>query len=453
MSAENLDGVMGFIQSTKMFEKGDRVGVGVSGGSDSMALLHFLVNTVKDKIGFDLIAININHNMRPGSRRDSKFVSDYCKVNGIPYAGYNVDVPAHAAINKLSPEHAARIKRYESFDAAIKKYKLNKFAIAQHSSDQAETILLHIFRGSGIAGASGMEHMRGIYVRPFLETTKADINAYIFKNQIPYVDDESNIKSNYARNFLRNEIIPLLQREWRNVEKNIIGFGQNCRADDEYINSVVSMWGINVSDNHVRIALNYFAYPAAVISRIILQAFDSLGLRYNIEKKHVDLICALAASGENGSKVDLPNNLYAVKEYAFVTIVQKSDTQTSRQQTMPFKPGKTAFPGFGTILVTKTISYKLARDKGLLVMDADRIPRTAKWRTRKEGDQFTKFGGGTKALAAYLIDKKIPSRLRDKLPILAVGSEVLAIAGVEISDKVKTGPDTLEAYVIEIVKD
>lgn len=452
MSTENFESVLDLINDTNMFEKGDRVGIGVSGGSDSMALLHFLVNTVKNKIGFDLIAININHNMRPGSRRDSKFVSDYCKVNGIPYAGYNVDVPTFAASNKLSSEHAARIKRYENFEAAIKKYKLNKFVIAQHSSDQAETILLHILRGSGIAGARGMEHMRGIYVRPFLDTSKADINAYIYNNQIPYVDDESNIKSNYARNFIRNEVIPLLQREWRNVEKNIIGFGQNCRADDEYINSVVSMWGLSTSENHVRIALNYFAYPAAVISRIILQAFDSLGLRYNIEKKHIDLICALAKTGENGSRFDLPNNLWAVKEYEYVTIVKKSDTQ-KRQTTVPFKPGKTSFSGFGTIMVTKTISYKLAREKGLLVMDADRVPRTAKWRTRKDGDQFTKFGGGTKSLSAYLIDKKIPSRLRDKLPILAVGSEVLAIADVEISDKVKTGADTLEAYVIEIVKD
>jgi len=452
MNTENFSGVMEFIQSNQLFEKGDRVGVGVSGGSDSMALLHCLHNSVRKKIGFDIVAINVNHNMRQGSRKDSKFVSDYCKVNGIPFIGYNVDVPAYAALHKLSPEHAARIKRYESFEAAIKKFKLNKLAIAQHSSDQAETILLHIFRGSGIAGARGMEHMRGIYVRPLLETAKADINAYIFKNKIPYVDDESNIKSNYARNFIRNEIIPLLQREWRNVEKNIIGFGQNCRADDEYINSVVSMWGLKISENQVRIALNYFAYPAAVISRIVLQAFDSIGLRYNIEKKHVDMIVALALTGENGNRVDLPNNLHAIKEYEFVTIVKKAGAQ-KYETTGPFKVGKTALPGFGTVLVTRTPSFKPAREKGLLVMDAEKVPRTAKWRTRKEGDQFTKFGGGTKSLSAYLIDKKIPSRLRDKLPILTVGSEVLAIAGVEISDKVRTDSHTAEAYVVEIVKD
>jgi len=452
MNTENLSGVLEYIQSNQLFERGDRVGVGVSGGSDSMALLHFLHNVGRKKIGFDLVAVNVNHNMRQGSRKDSKFVSDYCKVHGIPYIGYNVDVPAYANLNKLSPEHAARVKRYECFEMAIKKFKLNKFAIAQHSSDQAETILLHIFRGSGIAGARGMENMRGIYVRPFLETDKTDINAYIFKNKIAYVEDESNIKSNFARNFIRNEIIPLLQREWRNVEKNIIDFGQNCRADDDYINSVVSIWGLQTSENHVRIALNYFAYPMAVISRIVLQAFDSIGLRYNIEKKHVDMICALALTGENGSRVDLPNGLYAVKEYEFVSIVKKLSAQ-KYQTTGPFKVGKTVLPGFGAVLVTRTLSFKPAREKGLLVMDVEKVPRTAKWRTRKEGDQFTKFGGGTKSLSAYLIDKKIPARMRDKLPILACGSEVLAIAGVEISDKVKTCQHTVEAYVMEIVKD
>ena len=451
MNTEDFNNVADFIQQHNLFEKGDRVGIGVSGGSDSMALLHFLHNVVREQIGFDLIAVNVNHNMRKGSRKESKFVSDYCKVNGIPYAGYNVDVPAYASTSKLSPEHAARVKRYECFGAAIKKYKLNKFAIAQHSSDQAETILLHIFRGSGIAGARGMESQRGIYVRPLLETAKTDINAYLFKNQIPYVDDESNIKSNYARNFIRNEVIPLLQREWRNVEKNIIGFGQNCRQDDDYIESVVSTWGLISDENHVRIARNYFAYAPAVISRILLQAFDTLGARYNIEKKHLDLIYDLASTGENGNRVDLPNNLYAVKEYEYITIVRRG--AFSKHHTVVFKAGQTAFPGFGAILVTRTISFKQALAKGLLVLDVEKVPRSAKWRTRQDGDQFTKFGGGTKSLSAYLIDKKIPSRLRDKLPVLAVGNEVLCIAGLEISDKVRTDSTSVEAYVVEVVKD
>ena len=435
-----------------MFEAGDRVGVAVSGGGDSMSLLHFLHGVAAAEIGFEIVAVNVNHKIRPTSHKDSKFVAEYCRTNNITHHGYSVDVPAFAAENKLCMEQAARIKRYECFDAAIAKYKLNKFAIAQHRSDQAETILMHIFRGSGTAGASGMETMNGIYVRPFLETAKADIRGYLYKNQIPYVEDETNKDNTYARNFIRNEIMPMLQREWRNVEKNIIDFGQNCRRDDEYIESVVSTWGVTGDANHVRVALNYFAYPAAVISRILLKAFDALGARYNIEKKHLDCILDLAKSGENGKRIDLPNNLYAIREYEFITIVKKSDA-AKRVMSMPFKIGKTQFPKFGTIIVTKTITPKVARERGWLVLDVEKVPRTAKWRTRLDGDRFTKFGGGTKPLAEYLADRKIPMRGRDSLAVLAAGNEILAIAGVEISNRVRTDDTTVEAYVVEVVKD
>ena len=452
MELENLENVKSFIANNRLIQSGDIVGVGVSGGGDSMALLHYLRGIAK-QVGFTIVAVNVNHNIRPTSKKDSRAVADYCKANGIDYAGYNVDVPTFAAAEKLSIEQAARIKRYQSFETAIKKYKLTKFALAHHASDQAETILLHIFRGSGISGASGMDAMRGIYVRPFLETAKADITSYLYKNQIPYIDDESNLDNTFSRNFLRNEVIPLLQREWRGVEKNIIGFGANCRADDDYLNSLVICSGLIKSENNVRIALNYFAYSDAVVSRIVINAFESMGMRENIEKKHIDLICALARGGQNGSRIDLPNGLYAVKEYEYITLVKKS-TVTKTTVSAPFKIGKTSFPNFGTIIVSKTISYKPSRDRGLMVVDVDKVPRTAKWRTRRDGDNFTKFGGGTKALGAYLIDKKVPARLRDRLPVLANGNDILAIAGIEISDKVKTDNlGTLEAYVIEFVKD
>jgi tRNA(Ile)-lysidine synthase len=452
MNTEIFNGVTDYIQAHKMFEKGDRVGVAVSGGSDSMSLLHFLHNTVAPEIGFEIIAVHVNHKMIEHDRKYSKFVADYCRANGIAFVCYTADVPAFAAERKLSIEHAARIKRYENFETAVKKFNLNKFAIAQHSSDQAETILLHIFRGSGLAGASGMDITSGIYVRPLLETSKSDIMEYVFKNQIPYYDDELNKDNRFARNFIRNEIIPLLQREWRNVEKNITDFGQNCRQDNEFIESVVSNWGIVQSENHVRIALNYFAYPAAVVSRIVLRAFDLLDSRLNIERKHLDLIYALALIGENGKRIDLPNDLYAVKEYEFITIVKKIKS-ANRTATVPFRVGKTAFPGFGTIIVTKTIKHKHARERGLLVMDVEKVPRGVKWRVRQDGDQFTKFGGGTKSLSAYLIDQKIPLRQRGTIPVLASGSEILMIAGVEIGDKVKTDDTTFEAYVVEVVKD
>jgi len=464
MILENLDSVVDFITENHLIAKGDKVGVGVSGGEDSMALLHFL-NSICESFGIEIVAVNVNHNIRPASRKDSAFVAKFCREHGIKYICYNVDVPSFARAKKMGIEAASRAKRYECFAMAVKKFKLNKFAIAHHQSDQAETILMHIFRGSGLAGASGMEASRMLgydtntvpgvtpvpLVRPFLETKKTDIVAYNYRNQVPSVRDESNQDDQYARNFLRNQVFPLLQKEWRNIEKNIVDFGRNCRSDDEYLNSIVNLDALLGDENHVRVPLNFFAYPYAVISRILLAAFEMIDEHEDIEKKHIDMILTLAKSGENGSRVDLPGGIHAIREYEYMAIIKR--TVTADNKIYSFKIGKTNFSGYGVIMVTKTISHKDAISRGLMVIDVDKLPRTAKWRTRRDGDTFTKFGGNTKTLNAYLIDKKIPSRLRDKLPVLAHGKEIYAVAGLEISDRVKTDRVTLEAYVIEFVKD
>jgi len=447
---ENLEMVLDFINANGLILKGDKVGVGVSGGVDSMTLLQYL-NSIATKQGFTVVAVNVNHNIRPESKKDSAFVAKFCKDRGIEIVKYNVDVPTFAKQYKFGLEQAARIKRYECFDMAIKKLKLTKFAIAHHQADQAETILMHIFRGSGIAGARGMDAKRGIYIRPFLETTKCDIVAYNYRNQIPYVEDESNQDDTIARNYIRNQIIPALQREWRSVEKNITDFGRNCRTDDEYLNSVIDTNTCQVCGSVVRVPLNLFYYPEAIVNRLIINAFDKINARENIEKKHIDAVYALGKSGENGKKVDLPNDLFAVREYEYLAIVKKEPASATK--TYSFKIGKTNFAEYGTIVVTKTISYKDAMKRGLMVMDLDKLPKNSKWRTRKEGDTFTKFGGGTKPLNSYFIDKKIPARLRDKMPVLASGSEIYMVAGMEISDKVKTDHDTVEAYVVEVIKD
>ena len=447
---ENLEDVIEFIVANNLVADGDRIGVGVSGGVDSMALLHFM-KEASEVLNFEIVAVNINHSIRPGSRKDSLFVSKYCKDNGITYQGYKVDVPLFAKEQKMGLEQAARIKRYECFAAAIKRFKLNKFAIAHHSGDQAETILMHIFRGSGLAGARGMDARRGIYIRPFLETPKSDLVAYNYRYQVPHVEDESNDDDGFARNFIRNQIIPLLKREWRNVEKNIVDFGRNCKSDDEYLNSLVNLTALLSDGNHVRVPLNFFVYSYSVISRIIMQAFEKIGAKENMEKKHVDMIMELAREGQNGASISLPNHLFAVREYEYIAIVRKNSAAAAK--TYSFKLGRTTFPEFGTVMVTKTISHKDALNRGLMVVDADKLPKNAKWRTRRDGDSFTKFGGGTKALAKFLIDRKIPARMRDRVPVLAVGSEILVVAGHEISDSVKTDRETLEAFVLEVVKD
>lgn len=433
-----------------MLTAGDRVGVGVSGGTDSMALLAFLHDLAK-KINISILAVHVNHNIRKNANRDAKFVKQYCDDNQIEFVKYSVDVPQYATNNKMGLEEAGRILRYQCFDNAIKKYKLTKFALAHHLNDQAETILMHLFRGCGLDGASGMVPVRDAYIRPFLDTKKSDIIAYNYRNGIPHVEDETNDDENYARNYIRKTLMPEIVKEWRTAPENIVAFGKIAARDTKFIMQQCDMNGIIKDGNVCRIPLNRFYLPEAIITRVIYTALEMLDIRSDVEIKHIKSILDLSADGLNGERVSLPHNAYAVKEYEYISLVRKEMRPEYKEYT--FKIGKTVIEGFGTVTVTKTISHKLAIQRGLLVIDADKLPKKAKWRFRLDGDRFEKLGGGTKKLNAYFTDKKVPARLRPTTPVLALDHEVYVVGGVAISEKVKTDRDTLDAYVLEFTRE
>lgn len=447
---ENFEtNIIEFMTANEMLAAGDKIGVAVSGGADSMALLHFM-HELSAQIGVGILAVHINHGIRANARKDAQFVKKYCADNKIECVVYNVNVPEYCRMHKLGTEQGARILRYECFEAAAKKYKLTKVALAHHLDDQAETILLHIFRGCGLEGASGMKPVSNIYIRPFLAVKKSDLIAYNYRNGTPNIEDETNADNKYARNFIRNTVMPTIQQEWRNAAENIASFGKIAERDNEYISSQADINGVIQSGNTVRIPINRFVLAVPVITRLILKVLEILDTKKNIENKHIDAIIELGRSGINGERIDIPNGCYAVREYEYITVVKKE--RKIEEKTYPFKIGKTVVDGFGAIMVTKTISYKIALERGLFVIDADKLPRRAKWRNRHDGDQFTKFGGGTKSLGSYLTDKKVPARLRGGIPVLADGSEVFVVGGLEISEKVKTDRSTVEAFVIEFVK-
>ena len=210
------------------------------------------------------------------------------------------------------------------------------------------------------------------------------------------------------------------------------------------------MNGIVRDGNVVRIPLTRFYMPASIITRVIYHALELLDLRIDIEIKHINAIIALSSDGLNGEKVSLPHNSYAVKEYEYISLVRSENRPQFKEYS--FRVGKTLIEGFGTVSVTKTISYKLAIQRGLCVIDADKLPKKAKWRFRLDGDMFEKIGGGTKKLNAYMTDKKIPARLRPTTPVLALNHEVFVVGGVSISEKVKTDRDTIDAYVLEFIR-
>ena len=223
-----MDSVKQTIKKHSLIKSGEIIGVACSGGADSMSLLHYLSEN-KEEYDIEVVAININHNIRENSSADSAFVSDYCKEHHIKCYKFNLDVFKLMQERNLTLEEAARVARYTMFDSLLSRGIIDKIALGHHISDQVETVLLNIFRGTGLNGASGINFVRGKYIRPLLDTTKDEILAYIHENELSYVDDETNFENDANRNYLRNTLMPIIRKRWPNVEQNILSFSKICK--------------------------------------------------------------------------------------------------------------------------------------------------------------------------------------------------------------------------------
>ena len=434
------------IAKHSLINAGDKVAVACSGGKDSMALLHYLWEH-RETLNCEIMVVNIDHSIRENSANDSAFVSNYCKKNGIQVHTFRVDAAKYSEDHKLTLEQGARECRYRIFKSLIDKGVATKIALAHHMQDQAETILLNLFRGTGISGASGMDFIRdGIYIRPMLGTAQTAIMAYLGSNEIPYVEDETNHDNEYNRNYIRNKIMPLIRYRWPSADKALANFGNNCREDESYIQSTISDGAIITEDRLARINFSFFVYPDAYVFRLILKALKSIGITSNIETKHLKLIKNMALEAENGTKINLVDGLSVIKEYNFITFTNRK--MKVSHKTYPFTKGKLDISGFG--LIDTVVTRKFDINAYTHLVDMSKLPKDAVWRFRKDGDIFEKFGGGTKLLSDYLIDKKVPVRLRAITPVLAKDNEVYIIAGVEISNKLKVDKNTKMAYGINV---
>lgn len=446
---DTMDKILDFVKKNKLIKPGEVIGVGVSGGIDSMSLLHFL-NSNKQLLDIEVVAIHINHGIREESDDEARFVMQKCKEMGVRVYKFSIDAPKIAKDKKISIETAARDGRYGVFEALVKKDIVDKVALAHHQSDQAETILMHIFRGCGVAGARGMEAIRDkIYIRPMLPVSKEEINIYSSLNGIEFVEDSSNADTSYSRNFVRNVIFKEILTRWPNAIEAINNFACAVSDDDNYIKSTLDMNSLLVDEKIVQMPCSYFYGSSAIYSRIIFKILALIGVKKDIERKHIEMIKDLAVNLENGKKIQLPYDITVSKEYDYLTFENKYVEKENLSK--PLRCGEFEVKNFGRVVV-KRVSADRKRDDGALYFDYRKVPKEAIWRFREDGDVFEKFGGGSKKLKAYLIDKKIPVRMRDFIPVLANCNEVFVIAGVEISNKIRIDDGVSTCYKLTVEK-
>ena len=403
----------------------------VSGGVDSMVMLHKFAALLPRP---NFFVVTVNHGIRQEAAADCKFVADYCQKLGVECRVVNVDVPAYCKEHKVSVETGARILRYEVFDSL----DCDFVCLAHHADDNVETVLMHILRGSGAKGACGIKGQNGKYLRPLLDFARAEIEQYATEHNVPHVDDVTNDETKYTRNFIRHKVLPLLTDLNPAAKANVLRFASNVQADDEFIDSLVDLSAVDFGNDGAHIPKQLLTQPAPVAHRLLLRVFNRLGVFYDIEKTHLEKIVALSHN-VGGKSIDLPFNLVATNDYDCVTIYAR-EVNPSKKFEIPFALGKTQTP-LGVVEVSTTPT------EGSLRVDLDKLPQNCVFRTKRQGDVFTKFGGGTKPLRRYLIDKKIPERERNSLLLLACGSEVLVICGVEIAESVKVDKGCTAHYI------
>lgn len=410
-----------------------RICVALSGGSDSIALCHYLYSN-KDKYSFSLSAVNCEHGIRgEDSLKDTLFVKKFCEKYSIPLFCFSEDCPKKAREEKMSLETAARCFRYASFEKIINDGKADFIATAHHALDNAETVLFNLCRGSSLSGLKGICD-RQYFIRPLINTTKEEILEYINENSLSFVEDKTNYDTEITRNALRLKVIPKLEKYIPGATKNISKFTSLAREDDDFLYSLSKQY-ITRFENSIKISF----CPPSLFRRALLTAIKQLGIEKDYTSEHLNSVYDLL-NKENSAEISLPKNIIAVKESDGVVLYKKR--QKTNEET-PFKLGITDI-GEARIYIGKEQS------PSSLKFDLKKLPKNCVIRFRQDGDVFVKFGGKKKKLKEFFNEKKIPKRDRDFIPLIAKRNEIFCVCGKEISEKIKT-TNASDVYYINLL--
>ncbi len=307
-----LDKVIKTINKYNLIQNGDRIVIGVSGGPDSICLLHIL-NKIKEQYNIQLFVAHINHMIRENAKIDEEYVKKFCKDLDIPVYVKHIEVLDIAKQQKIGTEEAGRNARYEFFDEILKKTNSNKIAIAHNSNDKAETVIMNILRGSGISGLKGIEPQReNKYIRPLIECTRDEIEKYCKQNNLETRHDESNDENVYSRNKIRNIVIPYIKKEFNNNIINTINrLSEVATEESEYINKIVEKEYNNIcikaEADSIELDLKKFNSLDIVIKRrMILYVINKLqNHTKGIERTNIEDIIKLC-SNNVGNKFLIP---------------------------------------------------------------------------------------------------------------------------------------------------
>lgn len=449
--------VLNTIKKNNLIKNGDCVVVGLSGGPDSVCLLHVLWCLKKD-FNLKLVAIHINHMLRgEESYRDEEFVKKLCQQLDIELKSIRVDINRVSQQKGISIEEAGREERYKNFEIVADSIGADRIAVAHNKNDQAETVLMNIIRGTGLDGLKGIDYARGRIVRPLLDIERSEIEAYIREKKLDTVTDSSNLEKIYARNRIRLDVIPSIDKLFEcNLVKSIDRMSRLIKDDIDFIDGKVKKSYYNAvlrkENEEVELLLGKIKrMHIAVKRRVIRKAIEEVkGNVKGIESIHIENILEIIDNGRVGSRIDLPGikigrTYESIRFYKKERQFESFDYEVSLNIPGITEIGKDEHYIEASIITDFKVSdYKGVKARALIqFFDYDKLIEGINIRKRKKGDLFKPINSnGTKKLKEYFIDNKVPREIRDNIPLIAKGQEIIWIIGYKISDKFKVTENT-----------
>ncbi|GBD88392.1 tRNA(Ile)-lysidine synthase [bacterium BMS3Abin03] len=443
---------LNFINDNYLIERGDKILVSLSGGPDSVFLLLFLIK-YKRRFKIEIGAFHLNHRLRgEEADEDEKFCSDLANEYGIEFFTESKNVKLFAKRKKLSIEEAGREIRYAELKKTARKYNYTKIATAHNADDNTETILLNLFKGGGLKGFAGIPVKRENIIRPVLILSKSEIVGYLKKKKIEYRLDSSNLESGYQRNYLRNNIIPLIRGKINpDLESALFRSSNIVNKLISYIDDIIY--------NHIALIVRYKQNRLEVDTiklnlldyRLHGYLFKELLKKYfdiDPESKNI-LDIEKLLSKQVGKKIRLSDKLIVSKERNKLVFISGDDSDVNEDVSIEINAGEQKKIGKNIVSVkpVRMQEYMERVNTGTEFISADRIKTPFVLRRWRNGDRFYPLGmKGSKKISDFLTEQKVDSHKKGKQLVLTNNRKIVWVVGMRIDDRFKVTEKTRKVY-------
>lgn len=423
--------VLAAIEKYNMISTGDRVVVALSGGADSVSLLDALCS-LKEKYNLTIYAAHLNHNLRgEEAERDENFCKILCKNYEVELFIKSIDIHTLANEQKISEELCGRNERYKFFDELS--VRLNaKIATAHSASDNAETLIYNIARGSSVRGLSAIPPKRGRIIRPLIEVSRAQIEEYCKQKGLAFVTDSTNLTDDYTRNRIRHSVMGTLRDINPQLEQSVSQLSESAREVTDYLNKQ-SQAALDKCKTQFGFSCKMLLQLDTAVLKHSLVLLCERTAKLTPEHRHIELMIKIL---NNGGAVNLSSKFIAVSKQGIFRIISVNDNEEFK----PVSVSENFSINYNGKIYSITKQNSNKENKNSVSIDS--IDKGAVFRTRKEGDKFTYSQRKvTKPLRKVLNEMKIPSEQRDNLLVLAIDNTILWCENIGVSEDGKNDSD------------